>query len=212
MSLSEMVVYYSAMKLTAGELRGEAIVFVTPQTLTSNKPVVYAQQNSRKNYRADKKLGGVLEVVQPLHKPSALQKVQPRRRKSVSGNQKRAHPGAGAAPLLGRLRHDHPHKGALAHFHRAVHPLSERVERRRAAHHGNPMAQALHLLPVVSWLVGGQTKGAGRPVALGVLRRREKINQPGLRAVRMLRAAAVGVKWNSTNPASRKYSSISAVE
>lgn len=54
MSLSEMVVYYSAMKLTAGELRGEAIVFVTPQTLTSNKPVVYAQQNSRKNYRADK--------------------------------------------------------------------------------------------------------------------------------------------------------------
>lgn len=36
MSLSEMVVYYSAMKLTAGELRGEAIVFVTPQTLTSN--------------------------------------------------------------------------------------------------------------------------------------------------------------------------------
>ena len=34
MPLSEMIVYYSALKLTARELRGGAIVFVTPQTLT----------------------------------------------------------------------------------------------------------------------------------------------------------------------------------
>ncbi len=34
MPLSEMIVYYSVLKLTARELRGGAIVFVTPQTLT----------------------------------------------------------------------------------------------------------------------------------------------------------------------------------
>ena len=36
MPMSELVVYYPALKLTARELRGGAIVFVTPQTLTSN--------------------------------------------------------------------------------------------------------------------------------------------------------------------------------
>ena len=43
MPLSEMIVYYSALKLTARELRGGAIVFVTPQTLTQNEPLAYAQ-------------------------------------------------------------------------------------------------------------------------------------------------------------------------
>lgn len=36
MPLSEMVVYYSALKVSARELRGGAIVFVTPQTLSQH--------------------------------------------------------------------------------------------------------------------------------------------------------------------------------
>jgi hypothetical protein len=36
--LSELIVHYPALKVTARELRGGAIVFLSPKTLTTNQP------------------------------------------------------------------------------------------------------------------------------------------------------------------------------